>query len=338
MDAMTSKKFKVEVWGHRGLGATDSLFARERNARENGPLSSRDFLAENTLPSLMGALKNVTARAVETDAVLTRDGHVVLSHSNDPKQHLITPAAHLGYDGRLISQMDLAEVQALKVGPNGHGRIVSLDQFLKAARDNPNTKSGMWLNIELKGTAGTDATNNNRQLCHAVADTIRANGAKFEQVRFSSFSASTLSLMAGLCHGSEFAPLFDRPTDQGGSVGRKIFSDNPDTYRPFDKKNVDAVGLMLGGKMTSVHPEIRSLTPDMVEHCAKLGLSIATWAWQEESPKTDPTFKQAAQKAIVLARHYDVPLALITDHARETNGLVAETLAKPRAASSPKPA
>jgi glycerophosphoryl diester phosphodiesterase len=333
---MAEKKFKVDVWGHRGLGCTDSLFAIERNSKEAGSASPSVFLAENTLPSLLAALKNRLTRAVETDAVLSRDGHVMLTHSNDPRQHLVDPTANLNYDGRFLHQMDSAEIAQLKVGPRGYGHIATLDDLLKAKSLDGQTTEGMWLNLELKGTQQTKAPNNSRQLCDAVAHTLRANGSPFGQVRFSSFSASTLTLMRGMCHGAEFGQLFDLSPAMGGDVGRKIFHDGNEIYRPFDKRNVDEVREMMAGRLTSVHPEIRSLTPDMVEHCAKLGLSIATWAWRESSPKKDPAWKQAVQKAILMARRYDVPLAIITDHAAHMNEVVAETL-RPRPGPSPSP-
>jgi len=134
---------------------------------------------ENTLPSFRRAIE-LGADAIETDAHLTVDGHVVLSH--DPT------AGRMAGVAREIRRATLAEVQRWDVGWGflgergarpfaGRGyRIPTLDEALEAFPDVP-------FNV--------DAKQRTPPMVEALLATIRNHRAE-ERVRIASFRADTL--------------------------------------------------------------------------------------------------------------------------------------------------
>jgi glycerophosphoryl diester phosphodiesterase len=139
---------------------------------------------ENTLPSFRRALE-VGADAIETDAHLTVDGHVVLSH--DPT------AGRMAAVPREIRRATLAEVQQWDMGwgflsgVSGHAgttrpfagrgyRMPTLDEALEAF-------PSVFFNV--------DAKQRNPPMVEALLATIRRHDAE-DRVRIASFRADTL--------------------------------------------------------------------------------------------------------------------------------------------------
>ncbi len=132
-------------------------------------------LPENTIPSFLRAIE-VGATAIETDAHVTKDGHVVLSH--DP-----TGARAAGVPRR-IAESSLDEVRTWNVaagragqrGVSGFFAVPTLTEALAALPDVP-------FNVDCKprGLAAAEA----------LVRAVRGAGAQ-ERVRIASFRARTL--------------------------------------------------------------------------------------------------------------------------------------------------
>jgi glycerophosphoryl diester phosphodiesterase len=134
-------------------------------------------LPENTLPAFERALE-VGATAIETDAHLTRDGHVVLAH-DDP----VTRTAGLP---RRISEATLEETAGWDVGAVMRGSrpeisrrgftIPTLAEVLAAL-------PGVPFNVDIK--------RHDAWAARAVVDVVRRYRAQ-DRVRLASFDAATL--------------------------------------------------------------------------------------------------------------------------------------------------
>jgi glycerophosphoryl diester phosphodiesterase len=127
--------------------------------------------AENTLPSFQRALE-LGADALETDAHLTADGHVVLSHDPDGRRRAGVAAE--------IRRSTLAEVEGWDVGDGA--RIPTLEAVLRAFPEVP-------INVDLKQRV-PDMTG------PAVA-LVRRLGAT-ERVLLTSFSTRTVRRLRAL--------------------------------------------------------------------------------------------------------------------------------------------
>jgi len=142
-------------------------------------------LPENTLPSFRRAL-DLGADAIETDAHLTRDGHVVLSH--DPTGARM---CGLGVD---IARSTLAEVRLWDAG-NGFrdergGRPFAGQAFVvptldEALREFP----GVPFNV--------DAKSHHPEMVPRLLDVVRRAGAA-DRTLLASFDAATLRLVRAL--------------------------------------------------------------------------------------------------------------------------------------------
>jgi glycerophosphoryl diester phosphodiesterase len=304
---MRSLHHFIKIGGHRGLGRTDDGFSIIRNRADKfeGP-------AENTLQSLLGGLEN--ADFIETDLVATRDGEIVLTHSNDTHLHVIGPQRPAG--ARYIGDMTLAAVQQLRTGPGGSGEIPSLRRLLRAIRENyPErlTPGALVLNLELKGTQFTGFPG--QPLSHLperALSIIAEEDFPLGNILFSSFSMTMIKEMARLEPDARLGMLFDLTPAQSGTAGKKMFVDHDDVYLPFTK---DALQYVLTHIPTleALHPEVQSLTRDLVARAARHDLAITTWALFEEAPQKSPRFAAANLGAARLCMDHAVPLAMITD-------------------------
>jgi glycerophosphoryl diester phosphodiesterase len=134
-------------------------------------------LPENTLPAFRRALE-VGAAALETDAHLTRDGHVVLAHDDDGGRCAGVPVA--------IRQATLAQVRAWDMGrafrernPGAPGErfvMPTLDELLAEL-------PGVPINVDIK--------DHDPGAAQAVVQVVRRRRAE-DRVLLASFSAGTL--------------------------------------------------------------------------------------------------------------------------------------------------
>ena len=134
-------------------------------------------LPENTLPAFHRALQ-MGATAIETDAHLTRDGHVVLAHDADGER--------CAGVRRAIRQATLAEVRAWDMGRTFRERhagapperfpMPTLDELLNDLPDVP-------LNVDVK--------DHDAHAARAVVEVVRRRRAQ-DRVLLASFDAATL--------------------------------------------------------------------------------------------------------------------------------------------------
>jgi glycerophosphoryl diester phosphodiesterase len=302
--AMTKR---VQVWGHRGYGCTDSDFARQRAEQDGVPRP-----AENTLKSLIGVLTSGHASGIETDLIATADNHLVLTHSTDYLQHLCgrPQPAHLP---PTIDEMTLEQVKQLRVGPNGIGQIPTLRELFESL-SRLVLPDDFCLNLELKGVQGTQRTPRQPSIAQLALDEIAASGFELQLIRFSSFSLTMLQQMQDLEPRAALALLTDVGPEHGGDAGKPIFPalPNGDCYQHFTPQ-VIAQAMSTLPSLMAVHPEIRTFTRAAVTTCATHKLQLASWAWQELSPKIPPFshYRDAAEK---IASDNNVNLCHITDY------------------------
>jgi glycerophosphoryl diester phosphodiesterase len=171
--------------GDKGNGSERAASGRSGGAFRRSPLvyahrGASFELPENTLPAFRLALE-LGAGAIETDAHMTRDGRVVLSH--DPSGERMAGVA------RPIRDATLSEVQSWDVGarfaPRGRdGRHGSLAPFRMPTLDEALE--------ELPDVAfNVDAKQEEPDMIPALLRCIRAAGAT-ERVRIASFSTKNL--------------------------------------------------------------------------------------------------------------------------------------------------
>jgi glycerophosphoryl diester phosphodiesterase len=133
-------------------------------------------LPENTLPAFARALE-LGADAIETDAHLTRDGHVVLCHDETGARTCGVPTA--------IAQATLAEVRGWDAGQGT--RVPTLEEALAAF-------PGVRFNVDAKST--------HPAMVGRTIDVVRAAGAE-DRVLLASFEASTLRRVRRLGYRGE---------------------------------------------------------------------------------------------------------------------------------------
>jgi glycerophosphoryl diester phosphodiesterase len=325
---------RILIGAHRGLGMTDSAFAQRRNTADGIVRPP-----ENTLESLLGALR-AGADFIETDAIATKDGEIVLTHSDDPSTHIIVP--HAGVPGKqFIDEMTLEEVRSLHTGLTGEGRIATLRELL-AAINTEFPGEGMILNLELKGLQATNRpTAGAPSLVQPVLDAIRQENFPIERIFFSSFSVKALEELAALEPKAKTGLLFYTAPPDASFADTVLFGDGSELYIPFRVEDI-AAALKRLPSLSVVAPEIQDLTEETVAFAAKNSLSIMTYGYPEESPLKSDRFGPATKEAVRLCSKHDVQLGLITDFIDDMRA-VAQAAAPapataPRAkASTPRP-
>jgi glycerophosphoryl diester phosphodiesterase len=315
---------KLRFLGHRGSGASDAPFNRERDAEYE---MARE--TENTIESHVQALRD-GADGSETDLIETADGDIVLVHANDFSQHIFVPQqGDFAATGKnFIDQLTVPEIkQYLRIGKNGTSTIPTLKEYLSALRTE---KSDVFVNLELKGKQDTRPnfqrpSLTSPSLAEKTLQIIEECKFPLNQIRFSSFALSYLKDMANLCPEAHLGILFDLSPEQGGDVNIKMFSDRPDIYLPYTPESID-FALQHVPSLRAVHPEVQSLNDENVAYTASKGLKIATWGWKEyafDHPQgTGAHFGNCHRNAEALCRKHGISeLDIITDHIRQTRSL-----------------
>lgn len=305
------------LWGHRGMGATDSAFARKLGAHLIRP-------PEQSLKSLM-LVFNHGAQAFEADSIRTSDDRIVLMHSTRYGEH-VAPARHFP-DRPFLDQLTLAEIDSqLRLGEGEGEKVPELREVLRALSQKfPDIASAglVRFNLELKDVQGTPCPRRQPSLCDLVLRDIREVGFPLDAIRFSSFSLDMLAEMREREPAARLALLTDIGTDHGGDVGKNIFGvGSAECYRGFNESAINEAQARLGSGLVAIHPEIRTLTDAGVAHLAVCNLTLATWGWQEFSPLAQslegPLFAAAAARASNLCARHLVELVVITDYLEDT--------------------
>jgi glycerophosphoryl diester phosphodiesterase len=288
----------IPVFGHRGSGCTDSPHAQARRDGVSRP-------AENTLPSIMQAFDD-GANGVEIDAVQTRDGEIVVVHSDLLSDHVF-------YDcgAAKISELALAEVRALDVAPGRSGKIPTLAAVLAALRETHAFKNGSApvINIEIKGKKGTGGQKNDIHVVKFHDALVTAiEDFPLKRIIFSSFATFDLIEMRKRKRDALLAQLFDVPYKEE----RDVYPEQniPDArYLHFTRDNIiyaiNTVGIQYA------HPAIDSLTDDNMAFARECNIGVNCWALGEAAPDADGGL---GAQALALAEKHGTRLGIITDY------------------------
>lgn len=204
-------------------------------------------LPENTLPAFVRALE-LGADAIETDAHLTRDGHVVLSHDES--------GGRMAGVMRAIADCTLQEVQSWDVGArfvDARGRArrgFRMPTFAEVLRELPST---VVLNVDAKPRS--DA------MVDALVGLIRRFGAQ-GRVRIASFHAANLRRVRALGYEGQTGLAQTE-------VARLVFQPSPLLRRYPLMGQAAQIPLKVG--------PIRLDTPAFLAKAHGLGLRVDYW-------------------------------------------------------------
>ncbi len=294
----------IRFGGHRGSGCTDSPHARASPARAGKP-------PENTLDSIARAYAD-GADFVEVDVLRTKDDVLVITHSNRLSDHVLRQEPRAPYAGDL----DWKDLEPLRTGPEGNGRIPTLHEVLEfaaeqaARRDAPD----FVLNIEIKDVKDTDGPKHvpgRPSLVELLARQVRAHRLPVARIVFSSFALSDLIALKRELPEARLGMLFDVPE----YAGKEIYPASPEEharYLPFTPEALQEAARQV--RLEFAHPELHTLTPEALRTVAALKLDLNCWALREVPPAED---RAAIAQALRLAREHRVRLGLITDFVAE---------------------
>lgn len=332
-------EFSLEFWGHRG-SQTDNALARAYG-RPQQP-------AENTLGALALALEQ-GASGLEIDVMRTRDvpgqglsaaDVLVVTHSNDLSQHVFLPDGTPDRSHGFVSDRSLAELKALRVGPNLDGEIPTLAEvmaFLHAYE--AKTGRAITLNIELKDakdTAYRDPAAAN--VVDLVAQAIAEGPFPKERMLVSSFARQDLVDMARKIEGVALGMLF---YGQPGEA-HDIYPSIPGYARhvPFAPQAIrETLEQVSDGQgrscLRALHPELGDIDADSMAEAGRHGLAVNPWFMGEGPPAQDV---DRLRDKIRLAREAGVSkMNLISNFAGEMRGLRLEGFAAPLQEGDAKP-
>ena len=316
---------EIFIIGHRGGGASDAKFNIDR---DNAAGVTRPV--EGTLRSQRTALKH-GAHGFEMDGIETDCGNIVGTHADAVRQHILVsfepPADYIG-------RMTVKEIKNIPVGPAGLGRISTLEETLMMVM---NEFPGRKINIELKGKQKNfdDDSRTSPSLAEKVLGIVKKTGFPLRDIVFSSFSHTYLQELAALEPKAKIGMLYDLPVEgYDGDVGMKMFKDRPDVYEPFTVPALELTKQRLP-TLSSVHPEIQSLTPETVKWTADNNLALVTWGWRERSPLEETPggehFATATRDAIKMAKEAGIrQMWIITDHIRDMKTFVHDHISAAR--------
>jgi len=302
---------QIKVIGHRGSGASDSKFNRDRDTKYR---THRE--AEGTLLSHYKALSS-GADGIELDAIETADGYIVCTHADEVQQHILTDFTP---SQPYIGRMQYQEVKDIPVGPHGSGRIPLLKEiFQMVLTDFP----GRYVNVELKGKQKNfdDGRDTSPSLAEKVLKVVEETAFPLHQIVFSSFSHMYLKELRALSSKAQIGILYNVFKPAGTDL--RLFREPcDDVYHPFTQSSLE-FSLRSVENISSVHPEIRTVTADLIKTLVDHNIRrLACWAWCEYSPlhhsEDSEEFVAAAKNAIDLCREFGLQeLWIITDHVED---------------------
>jgi glycerophosphoryl diester phosphodiesterase len=276
--------FKILFLGHRGDGATDSTFHRQRDF-----FQERARQVENTLASQRKVMLLDGADGIELDAIASSQGTVFVTHADEVKQHVLIEDYELPQ--KYIGRMKDYQIREIPVGISGKGRIPLLaDTLTMFQTEFPNT----WINIELKGKVGNteDQFNQIPSFVSSVIKTIDNIQYPFHQLIFSSFSHRYLLELASIMTTSnrvnevKLGILYDVTTEDANDMSFPLCRDPQeflDYYLPLSIATLEKTYTALP-MLYSIHAEVSSITEETLQWIYDHHLHIYVWALQEASP------------------------------------------------------
>lgn len=255
---------------------------------QQGHRGCRGLMPENTIPAMLKAI-DLGVTTLETDAVITKDKQVVLSHEPFFNHEI---SAHP--DGRKVSageekslniyQMDYAEVKRYDVGMQPYPRfpqqqkqpavkplladmIDAAEQYCAAQKKQP-----VHYNIETKSAAQTDGIYHPApaEFVELLVGVIRSRKVE-ERVTIQSFDIRTLQYLHQRYPGIQTALLIE----------------DDDTRPLADQLNE------LGFVPTIYSPHYSLVTPALVKACRDNRLKLVPWTVNDQ-----PTIRKLKQMGV----------------------------------------
>lgn len=295
------------IGAHRGFGCTDHDFYQPLRNIAGTPV-------ENTYESVEKAFAH-GAGYVEIDAVMSADDVLFILHNVVPKDHFFTPEIPAG----LLNQMNFADIIRYKTGRLANGVIARLDDILKLVAEKAPASSPFAINIEIKGVQGSNQNFETNDYLKRLADAVKQSPLAESRVLFSSFSLQNIIAMSHLLPQAQYGMLFAERTE-----GRPIYADHQDDFRyrylvfnaaEFKKmQDIWQAEADRAAKLSFVHPEIVTVTPDMMRVTGEAKMGMNAWALFEEL--TDAR-KALYRQVKAEATQQNVPFTVITDYIDE---------------------
>ncbi len=302
----------IMLGGHRGLGCTDHDFYQ--GVRDIAVLP-----VENTLQSVAAGF-DAGAAYVEIDAQLSADGIAFVLHNVVPEDHFLG----IHKPDTLLNNLNFTEIAQFKTGRFENGEVATLSDML-ALIDERDPETAPWaVNIEIKGVQGSGQEFEKNDFLNILADTVNASAVAPERILWSSFCLQNIIAMSHLMPGAHFGLLF---SDE--AQARPIYADHCDEFKyrylPLDAAHLEQAKnrwhetAAPQAALTYAHPEITTVTSDMIDAVAAHGMGLNVWASLEA---LDDARLQHYKNLIIWAETAGIPLTMMTDYLPELKALV----------------
>ena len=245
---------------------------------KQGHRGCRGLMPENTLPAMIKAI-DLGVTTLEMDAVITRDGHVILSHEPFFNHEITTKP-----DGSFVSEAEekslniynfsYHEIKRFDVGLKPHPRftrqqkvsavkpllaelIDSVEQYCRLHRRAP-----VFYNIETKSDSTTDNHFHPEpaRFVDLLMQVIKEKKVE-DRVIIQSFDFRTLQVMQKKYPGIMTAMLIE----------------------DYDKRSLDEQLKALKFTPTIYSPEQSHVTPQLVKDCHKKKMKIIPWTVNDKA-------------------------------------------------------
>lgn len=263
------------IGGHRGLGCTDHDFYQDIR-----PIA--DLPVENTSESVAAAFQ-AGADYVEIDAVMSSDGVVFTLHNVVPKDHFFGKVV----PRKLLNDLPFSEIERYYTGRGQNGTVSALEHVLRVIEAHDPKTAPFVVNIEIKGVQGSGQPYEVNDYLQRLAATIAETGFPVERVLFSSFALRNITAMSHLLPNAQYGMLFSER-----EFARSIYADHVDDisyqYLPFDQAHIGhvlnhwAMDASDKAKLSYFHPEVQSITSELIAEAAKISFGINCWALFEK--------------------------------------------------------
>jgi len=314
-----AQHLSIKVLGHRGEGASDAPFHRNRDHTARVVRFPEGTVASQRQCFLNGA------DGFEMDVISTADHNVVSCHADKVEQHVLVDYP---MPEKSIGKMKTYQVREIPVGALGLGRIPTFEDVLQMVLDE--FPHGM-INVELKDKIDNmeDDALTSPSLAQLVASKVNHVKFPLNQLIFSSFSHRYLLDLRAEFSDARVGVLYDPlPQPQPLYLIGDGMNEHLDYRTSLSISSLEK-SLELIPNLYSVHAEISSLTAETVKWIANHNLVLATWARDEYSPAGDTENTVAARDrilhAVKLCEQEGVKeLLIITDHVRDVRALLRD--------------
>lgn len=264
-------RITFSVGGHRGSGNTDRT---EDIEYQNGIGTFKP--AENTIPSIVKAFDD-GASFVEVDIVISQDNQIIVTHSNDLRNHAL-----YDFEGSpFVHKRSADSLQDIKVGPQQNGTIPTLSQVLNTIKSlEAYQTSDFCINIEIKDVKDTISIRPTDMdfFYKSIAESIEETGFDISKIVFSSFVLHDLVKLREFIPRSRLGMLFIEDTEQPQNYYPE--KNIPDSYTMnFSPENIREAWEKV--QIEFVHPELFSCKDESYALCKSLGLSINFWMMED---------------------------------------------------------